>query len=116
MVLSYNDYHVVKSNAIGLYQHPVTSWELYGPFLVSGNQTTFSKRAHQTFNDVMEKAQPDNFKNAIYILCDIIDNAGIKYLWQIKLPEFIKLIKAGEDIDEDTRQLFIDSVNNLFIK
>lgn len=116
MVLNYNDYHVIKSNAIGLYQHPVTVWELYGPFLVSGNQTAFSKKAHQTFNETMEKAEPTNFINAINILANVIEKAGVKYLWEIKLPEFIKIIKAGDDIDEDTRNLFIESVNNLFIK
>lgn len=116
MVLSHNDYHVIKSNALGLYQHPVTSWELYGPFLVSGVQTPFSKRAHQIFNDTMEKAQPANFLSAINIITEIIEKTGVKYLWQIKLPEFLAIIKAGDSIDEDTRNLFIESVNNLFIK
>lgn len=116
MVLHNGEYHVIKSNAKGLFQHPVTTWELYGPFLVSGTQTAFSKRAHEVFNETMQKAQPDNFKNAINILFDVIEKSGVKYLWQIKLHEFISILKAGDSIDDKTRELFIESVNNLFTK
>ena len=107
-------YEVVKSSEVGLLQHYSLSWEVLGSkFIYLNELTSESVRIDQTIKSWlanMDMADREAFVNAIY---ETLLATNAKTLTDINTDR-LKLVKAWNSLDEDSRAIIIKTVKLLF--
>jgi len=98
-----DNYIVVKSNAIGIKQHDLTTWLCFGTFLKQGRQTNLSKELKSRINSWLEHKDDKKKKMIIESLFNIIQSTGTTDLKDIKLPNIKTIIN---NIDKGIEKLF----------
>ena len=107
-------YEVVKSSEAGLWQHYSLSWEVLGSKFIYLNELTHeSVRIDQTIKSwlaSMDMKDREAFVNVIYETLVATNAATLTDITSDKL----KLVKAWNTLDEDSRAIVIKTVKLLF--
>ena len=116
ILLDNKNYHIVKSSQKGPYQHDLTTWLCFGPFLVNGTWKNSSKKLQRKLNNWTLKIDDDNKKVLVDTFFDVIEESGIKHFWEVrnlKWPEISLMIKEAKNIDESSKKLLLDTLKEL---
>jgi len=110
-----DDYIVVKSKAIGIKSHDLTTWICFGCFLKEGRLSVFSKELKEKINLWLQNS--DNQKKELIVenLFKIIQSTGAKELKEIKIPNVKTILSEIKEIDSDSKQLLLNTLAS-FIK
>lgn len=89
-IMLYNDIEpiVVKSNASGIMQHAVTSWQFNeetGELILAERQTDLSQNLEKTFKQWMKELSSQELKILFDILFDILMSSGIHSINDVKI-------------------------------
>lgn len=107
-------YEIVKSSQVGIMQHDSFSWELIGGKFITMNElTSESIRIDQTMKSwlaALDMKQREAFVNAIY---ETLIATNATTLTDINADK-LKLVKAWNTLDEDSRAILVKTVKLLF--
>ncbi len=107
-------YEIVKSSQVGIMQHDSFSWELLGgKFIYLNELTNESIHIDQTIKGWladMDMKQRETFVNALY---ETLVATNATTLTDINTDK-MKLIKAWNTLDEDSRAILVKTVKLLF--
>ena len=114
---SHEDYSVVKSTSVGIFQHDPFSWVVEGQaFVEVEGLSAGARHMDATISQWLSQTEPEErerFVDAMYGLldgCDVTRMADIVANWQTSLPAIAH--QFGE-MDEDTRSLLFDVLGKL---
>ena len=109
-----SSYEIVKSSQVGIMQHDSFSWELLGgKFIYLNELTNESIHIDQTIKGWladMDMKQRETFVNALY---ETLVATNATTLTDINTDK-LKLIKAWNTLDEDSRAILLKTVKLLF--
>lgn len=110
LMLHTHSYRVVRSSALGLWQHNPLTWECFGNIFISGN---LSKRSLQLEKSNIEFIQSMNLEERgklIEVFFSILERLGIHDTTQIKklnLAQALQILKDFSNVDSKTRQKLV---------
>lgn len=110
ILLHPQNYHVVKSNASGIWQHNPFTWECFGGIFVPSHLTSRSEHLEKSNLAFIESLDEQERSKIIQALFSIFEKLGITDTSQIKIPKLnqaIGLIKGITAIDSDSRKKLV---------
>lgn len=116
LLMSPKDCNIVKSNEHGPKQHYPTSWNCFGQFLVSGKLSKGSLRIKEQLSDFVNNTDDKSKKVMVDTLFEVLKQSNIKYFYQIKNlkpSQISSMIREARNIDEESKQLLIDTIKSL---
>lgn len=116
ILLDNKEYNIVKSKNKGPYQHDLTSWLCFGPFLVEGSLNNYSKKLQAKLNNWLVQVNDDTKQILIDSFFNVIEESGVKHfreLKKLKWPELSSMIKEAKNIDNNTRPLLVETLKTL---
>ena len=116
LLLNPDNCNIVKSSEHGPKQHYPTSWNCFGQFLVPGKLSKGSLRVKEQLSDFVKNTDDKSKKVMVDTLFEVLKQSNIKYFYQIKdlkLPQISSMIKEAGNIDEESKQLLIDTIKSL---
>lgn len=116
LLLNPKDCNVVKSSEHGPKQHYPTSWNCFGQFLVPGKLSRGSLKIKEQLSNFVNNTDDNAKKNMVDTMFEVLKQSNIKYFYQIKdlkFPQISLMIKEARNIDEESKQLLIDTIKSL---
>ncbi len=115
MLLEHDEnYQVVQSHAVGLFQHDPFSWQIYGKsFIFVDDITASTHRMDQTFRNLllsMSKQEKEEFVDAFFT---ILTETGAKTLSDIKLKEITNILTRLYTDEVDKRKILHQTFRHL---
>jgi len=115
MLLEHDEnYQVVQSHAVGLFQHDPFSWQIYGKsFIFVDDITASTHRMDQTFRNLllsMSKQEKEEFVDAFFT---ILTETGAKTLSDIKLKEISNILTRLYTDEADKRKILHQTFRHL---
>ena len=100
---------VVRSDAVGLMQHDVFSWQMSGPLFERAKETTFSsqlldKSLHDWLNQATRE-QRHSFVDGVFRLLEASGAATTAEMKTLLVRNAPNVIQAGIDMDPDARRM-----------
>ena len=112
------DYTVVDSNQLGLWQHDGFSWQVFGPGFVRmedlGEQARAGSLEMRQWVTSMTTDQRSKFVDALF---SVLTASGARTLTDLKedrLRSVGPMVKAMKELDKDTRDGLLDFMQLLF--
>lgn len=110
LLLHTPSYQVVKSNALGLWQHNPLSWECFGGVFIPGTLTSRSTSLEKSNIEFIASLNENERAKIIDTIFSIFDKLGIKDTSEIKIPKInqaITLVKELTTLDSDSRHKLV---------
>jgi len=110
LLLHSENYMVVKSNVLGLWQHDPMTWECFGGVFIPGSLTGRSKSLEKSNVDFIGSLKEEERARIIDAVFHIFQKLGITDTSQIKSPKLnqaLALIKEITTIDSESRKKLI---------
>ena len=111
-------YTVVKSTQVGIYQHDLYSWQLIGKKFVEMNEVTneseFIDKSLKKWLKEVDKEQREKFWVALF---DILSSTDAETLSQISDNWFVnskKIFNTYKNLDEDSKEIINKTMKSLF--
>lgn len=110
VILNNDNYNVVKSVDLGVYEHFPTSWCLFGEKFIEGKLSSVSKKLHINTTVGLESLDKEQVKDAFEIIVKIIleNKNNIK-----SINDVSKLIKSIKNIDPNVQKYLIKFINTI---
>lgn len=109
-------YTVVDSESFGIFQHDEGNWRCYGPFFIETELDSESKKLDKKITKWLDEHNDEERKKFVETLFDILKRSEI-YLFselrQLKLSCLLRLIKASQTLDKDTKDLLLSALKIL---
>ena len=106
---------VVKSDAVGLFQHNPYSWQVMGGrFILVPERTRESRLAEETIKSWMSTLDPQERERVIdgvYSVLSASDGRNLGDLFEGRNVR--KILKAVSSMDEETKEIIVDSFKRL---
>lgn len=120
MLLNHEEeYHVVKSTQISLWQHDPYSWQVMGAgFLTLTMVDTSSILMDKTMKNMLTKLTPEQratFIDAMYDIFQSTNAKSLKELKENKLKNMTIIVKALNNIDPSTRKIMNETLSSFFL-
>ncbi len=110
-ILLFNkDYNVICSTDNGLYQHDLTSWCCFGPFLVKGKLSHFSKELQIRTNKWLTQMDDGSKAQVIDTFFKVIEESGAIHFRDLSWTEIMNLVRRSVSVDEKSKQLLLDTL------
>ena len=111
MLLEHEEqYDVVVSRQIGIFQHDMFSWQLFGrDFIYVDDISASSYRVDRTLRDfilAMDKEEKEKFVEAFF---DILMQSGAKTLSELKLKDIVLILKKTNREDGDHKKILMQA-------
>ena len=104
-----NNFTVVKSNGVGVFQHDPFTWELDGPRFKRANELSSAGKVNEErFRKKMERMTTDERRETVEALFSLIDSLGIRTLSELKeggANNAISLIRNYSSLDKKKKDL-----------
>lgn len=111
------DYVIIRSNATGLYQHDLFTWQLQGLDFETLEKTTLSSQLmDETLHNFLENgtpAQRRTFVDGLFQLLAATEAATLHQMSEDKPRTITKILLAALDMDEETRKAFLQTARIL---
>ncbi len=111
------DFHIVKSNKIGLLQHDQYTWEIEGgSFVYIDNLTKDAKYADKTLTDWLKQISTEDRERFVDALYSVLNANELTTLddfradWQTAIPASFHALKQ---LDGDTKKFLLHTVTKL---
>ena len=108
---------IMKSSETGIMQHDLYSWQLLGDKFEKATLTDSSEFIDVTLTDWLNEVSPEQRKELIDVLFEIINTTGAKTLAELsskKLETARILLKSYNNIDEKNKEIVSKSLSILF--
>lgn len=110
-VLLFNkNYNVICSTGSGLMQHDLTSWCCFGPFLVKGKLSRFSKKLQTRTNKWLAEMDDASKAQVIDTFFKVIEESGAIHFRDLSWTEIMNLVRRSVNVDEKSKQLLMDTL------
>lgn len=109
---------VVGANKKGLMAHNAGTWLVDGTNLKSASLSNFSKRVDKIIKKWLASYDNEERKRFMENIAEILDDAGIVSLLDIKasmLSSLIKIVKGSSKLDKKSKDIIMDFVNTLMV-
>lgn len=110
-----SNYTVIKSKAIGIKQHDLTTWLCFGPFLKQGRLSVFSKELKIKINSWLQNSDNNKKETIVKNLFKIIQSTGATDLKDFKKINFKTIVNEVTGVDTEVKQLLLNTLTS-FIK
>lgn len=113
------NYTVVKSSAMGVFQHDGMTWQCYGPFFIEGTRSDSSKAFEKRLISWLNKTDDEHRQKVVVTLFDLFERSGITLASQIRklqLRKMLSLIKESTNLDRNSRELLLDTFKNILLE
>ena len=108
-------YKVVKSVEKGIMQHDIYSWQVLGTRIVQMKEVTNgSELINRTIKTWLKETTPDQRKNVIDILYNVIESTNAVTMREIssaRMKNVAKMLKSYRNVDEKDRKM----INKVFV-
>lgn len=109
-------YTVVESDSFGIFQHDEGNWQCYGPFFIKTELAKESEKLEKNITKWLDEHDDEQREKFVETLFDILKRSEI-YLFselrQLKLSRLIRLIKASQSLDKETKDLLSSALKIL---
>ena len=106
----FRPYTVVRSTALGIYQHDPMSWQVYGPkFEELENVDHTAEVMRETLHDWLDNSTPEQrgaFVDAMFQMADGINATKMSDITNEKLRSMWKMFGTRKEIDPELRRVF----------
>ena len=109
------NYTVIKSKAIGVKQHDLTTWLCFGPFLKQGKLSISSKELKTKINSWLQNSDNNKKQKIVETLFKVIQSTGVSDFKELKTLNFKKLLSEVTEIDKSAKKLLLNTLTS-FIK
>lgn len=106
-----SDYQVVKSTAVGLWQHDPLTWECFGGIFVPGTLTKRSKSLEESniqFIHSMDVEKRGRFIDAFFSILERLGIHDTSQFFKLNLSQALQIVKDIKNIDSEMRKTMID--------
>jgi hypothetical protein len=113
ILLNNKNYNFVKSKEKGIYQHDLTSWLCFGPFLIDGHISSNSLKLKTKINSWLASITDDDKKTIVITFFSIIKESKIKYLRELrhlKLQEILAMINEAKNVNENDKEMLKEAL------
>ena len=110
---------VIKSNAFGISQHDLTTWQCFGQFLERGKLSNVSKKMQQELQDWISNTTIENREILINTIYNVLKESRVtdlKELMKLKPADLNKMFDKIKGIDENSKNLLLDTIKLFLIK
>ena len=108
-------YKIVKSVEKGIMQHDIYSWQVLGTRIVQMKEVTNgSELINRTIKTWLKETTPDQRKNVIDILYNVIESTNAVTMREIssaRMKNVAKMLKSYRNVDEKDRKM----INKVFV-
>ena len=108
---------VIKSIEKGLMQHDLYSWQLIGDRFIESELTNSSDFVDKTLTEWLQNVSPNQRKNFINIVFDILDATGAKRFSELSQRKFSSaktIISKYQNLDEESKAN-VNKALNMFL-
>lgn len=113
-----NDYRVVKSTALGFWQHDPLTWECFGGVFVSGVLTRRSKSLEESniqFIQSMDVEKRGKFIDAFFSILERLGIHDTSQFFQLNMSQALQIIKDIKNVDSDIRKKLVNFIKILLM-
>ena len=110
IILNNDNYKVVKSVELGVYEHFPTSWCIFGENFIEGKLSGVSKKLHINTTIGLESLDKEQLSSAIeQIVKLVLDNKDNIH----SINDITKLIKSIQNIDPKVQKYLMKFINTI---
>lgn len=116
LLYSTNNKKIVKSNASGILEHDINTWLCFGEFLEKGKISKFSlniDKRIKTWNKRYSDSELEIMINSIFNVFESNNIKSFRELKKLKLNQILGMINEINDIDDETKKLYGDTIRDL---
>lgn len=116
LLYSTNNKKIVKSNASGILEHDINTWLCFGEFLEKGKISKFSlniDKRIKTWNKRYSDSELEIMINSIFNVFESNNVKSFRELKKLKLNQILGMINEINDIDDETKKLYGDTIRDL---
>lgn len=116
-IMLFNDnYKYVKAKGLGFKQHNPINWYIFGEFFVESKILLSSKKLKQKLDQSLIKLNDKDMRIILNEVDRFLNDNQIyeKSFKNIDFNEFKKMINDINEVDEDTKKVFIDTIKLFF--
>ena len=116
LLYSTNNKKIVKSNASGILEHDINTWLCVGEFLEKGKISKFSlniDKRIKTWNKRYSDSELEIMINSIFNVFESNNIKSFRELKKLKLNQILGMINEINDIDDETKKLYGDTIRDL---
>lgn len=115
--LLFNDnYTYVKAKGLGLKQHYPTNWNVFGQFFIKSDLIASSRKFKESIDKSLLKLKDEDMIKVLDEVNIFLENNQIyeKGFTKINFNDFRKMVLDINDVDADTKKVFIEIVKIMF--
>lgn len=116
LLYSTNNKKIVKSNTSGIMTHDINTWLCFGQFLEKGKQSKLSIKIGNRIKEWNKNYTDKELEVMITSIFNVFEKNNIKSfreLKKLKWNQIIGMINEVNDIDDETKKLYSETIKDL---
>ena len=116
LLYSTNNKKIVKSNTSGIMTHDINTWLCFGQFLEKGKQSKLSIKIDNRIKEWNKNYTDKELEVMITSIFNVFEKNNIKSfreLKKLKWNQIIGMINEVNDIDDETKKLYSETIKDL---